>query len=108
MRSLWAGSIKTKLMLLLTANTMSGAIWSCLEVSDTAIGIAEDDKGKLFQAFSQVDSSSTRRHGGTGLGLAISQSLIRMMGCWIEFETELGKGSTFTIYLPRSGEGRAS
>ncbi|MBB5058009.1 signal transduction histidine kinase [Granulicella aggregans] len=85
-----------------------GAIWSCWEVSDTGIGIAEDDKAKLFQAFSQVDSSATRRHGGTGLGLAISQRLTRMMGGWIEFETKLGKGSTFTIYLPSVAEGEAA
>jgi signal transduction histidine kinase len=83
----------------------NGDIWSCWEVSDTGIGIADSDQAKLFQAFSQVDSSATRRHGGTGLGLAISQRLTRMMGGWIECETQLGRGSTFTIYLPRVAEG---
>ncbi len=83
----------------------NGRIWNCWEVSDTGIGIADVDKTKLFQAFSQVDSSATRRHGGTGLGLAISQRLTHMMGGWIEFETKVGKGSTFTIYLPRGTEG---
>jgi signal transduction histidine kinase len=86
----------------------NGAIWSCWEVSDTGIGIADCDQAKLFQAFSQVDSSATRRHGGTGLGLAISQRLTRMMGGWIEFTTKLGKGSIFTIYLPRVAEGEAA
>jgi signal transduction histidine kinase len=72
----------------------------CWSVRDTGIGIAADDIRLLFQPFSQVDSSSTRRHGGTGLGLAISQRLCRLMGGSITVESVLGQGSTFTIHIP--------
>ena len=64
-------------------------------VKDTGIGIAPVDKSKLFQSFSQVDSSTTRYHGGTGLGLAISRRLVEMMGGKIWVESETAKGSTF-------------
>jgi CheY-like chemotaxis protein len=64
-------------------------------VKDTGIGIAAVDKSKLFQSFSQVDSSTTRYHGGTGLGLAISRRLVEMMGGTIWVESEIAKGSTF-------------
>jgi signal transduction histidine kinase len=77
----------------------SGA-WILWEVHDTGIGIAETDQKKLFQSFSQVDSSATRRHGGTGLGLAISQRLTQLMGGWISVDSAPGRGSRFTIHLP--------
>jgi signal transduction histidine kinase len=77
----------------------SGA-WILWEVRDTGIGIAGEDQKKLFQSFSQVDSSATRRHGGTGLGLAISQRLAQLMGGWISVDSAPGKGSIFTIHLP--------
>ena len=69
-------------------------------VADTGIGIPEDQAGKLFKSFSQIDSSSTRRHGGTGLGLAISRRLCEAMGGRMWMQSLPGKGSTFYFTLP--------
>ena len=72
-----------------------------ISVTDTGMGIAPEDRDKIFQAFRQVDQSFTRQHAGTGLGLAITQSLVKMMGGQISLESALGRGATFTVEIPR-------
>jgi len=71
-----------------------------IEVADTGIGIAPDDLPGLFEKFRVVHDATASKYGGTGLGLALSQELCRLMGGHVSVESEIGKGSRFTIHLP--------
>jgi CheY-like chemotaxis protein/anti-sigma regulatory factor (Ser/Thr protein kinase) len=70
------------------------------EVSDTGIGIPEDVRERIFESFSQAETSTTRRFGGTGLGLAIARRLADLMGGTISLQSEVGRGSIFSVHIP--------
>ena len=92
-----AGEVAVKVELAEPATDKPGIRF---EVSDTGIGIPADRIDRLFQSFSQADSSTTRKYGGTGLGLAISKSLVELMGGQIGVMSQLGQGSTFWFVVP--------
>ena len=81
------------------ANDQEGD-WITFRVSDTGIGMTQEQLGRLFQAFSQADSTTARKYGGTGLGLIISLRFCQMMGGTISVESEPDAGTTFTVKLP--------
>jgi signal transduction histidine kinase/ActR/RegA family two-component response regulator len=79
-----------------------GQSWVSLSVHDTGIGMTEEQVGRLFEEFQQASPQIARRFGGSGLGLALSRKLARLMGGDVEVSSELGKGSTFTLLLPKA------
>jgi len=80
------------------SDTIGDEVW--VSVSDTGIGIPLQDQERIFERFFRVDAARSKEVGGTGLGLAIAKHLVELNGGRIEVESELGKGSTFTVFLP--------
>jgi adenylate cyclase len=78
----------------------NGRDWIEMAVADSGIGMTPEQQAKLFEEFTQADSSTAQRFGGTGLGLAITRKLARMMGGDVTVTSEPGKGSVFTVRLP--------
>jgi signal transduction histidine kinase len=81
-------------------NVADGRDWIEFAVSDTGIGMTPEQQSKVFEEFTQADSSTAQRYGGTGLGLAITRKLARMMGGDVTVESAPGKGSIFAVRLP--------
>ena len=86
----------------------NGRDWITLSVADSGIGMTGEQMGRLFQEFSQASSATASKYGGTGLGLTISRRFCQMMGGDILVASEPGRGSTFTIRLPRMVEAAAA
>jgi signal transduction histidine kinase len=82
-------------------NKENGREWITVAVADTGVGMTPEQMGRLFQEFSQATSSTASKYGGTGLGLVISRRFCQMMGGDITVKSEPGRGSTFTIRVPR-------
>ena len=83
-----------------TRKKVNGSDWIAIAVSDTGVGISKEQQNALFSNFSQANPSIAAKYGGTGLGLSLSQNLCRLMGGKISIESELGRGSCFTIHIP--------
>jgi len=86
---------------------VDGRNWIEIAVADTGIGMTAEQQAKLFEEFTQADSSTARQYGGTGLGLAITRKLARMMGGDVTVQSQPGKGSVFTVRLPGSAAAQA-
>ena len=95
-----AGNIKLQV----TTALHGGRQFVEIAVIDTGIGMAAEQMPRLFEEFTQADSSTARQYGGTGLGLAITRRLCQLMGGDVTVASEPGKGSVFTVRLPASGD----
>jgi len=90
-----------KIMLSVEEEKKNGQDWINFHISDTGIGISKAQSKKIFSEFTQVDSSTTKHYAGVGLGLALSKKFCELVGGHISFVSETGKGSTFTVSVPR-------
>ncbi len=90
---------KGKITVSLAQEKEQNSIVTLIRVSDTGCGIKPEDQTKLFQAFTQIDSSTTRKFEGTGLGLHLSQKLAELLQGHISFVSEHGQGSVFTLKM---------
>ena len=93
-----------EILLRIQSEKLNNSDWILLSVSDTGIGISDQQSRHLFSEFTQADSSTTKNYQGTGLGLALSQRFCELMGGHITFSSKLGKGSVFTIRVPKSAK----
>lgn len=89
-----------EITLLISLQKKDGIDWLCFEISDTGCGMSENTMLQVFSAFHQADSSLTRSFEGLGLGLTIVEKIVKIINGYIEVESELGKGSTFSIFVP--------
>src|SRR6266576_2939402 len=95
---------KQGLVALRVKRVVDGRNWIEIAVADTGIGMTPEQQAKLFEEFTQADSSTARQYGGTGLGLAITRKLARIMGGDVTVTSEPGKGSVFTVRLPGAAQ----
>jgi signal transduction histidine kinase len=83
-----------------TREVLPSGPWVCFRVKDSGIGMTPDQSRRVFEPFTQADASTSRKYGGTGLGLTISRRFCELMGGSVHVESEMGKGTTFSIRLP--------
>ena len=89
-----------RISLRITTTVIDAKVWHGFQVSDNGIGIAPEKMRTVFEAFEQADSSITQKYGGTGLGLAITKRFCQMLGGTISLQSNVGKGSVFTVLIP--------